>query len=131
MKSLRYRLCGRPAKLDDCLDRARRTRPSAVALALTVEEVVHELQILRQFVASFEWRFADRRVICSVLCGSLRRGRGRAGAAEALAKANGKLEILLKKLQQSGINCEGSGRRFALSRHRPSPEKPAVRSPGA
>jgi hypothetical protein len=98
MRSIRYRLQGRPQNLDDCLHYARANPPRRISSSIGFIERIGELWLLRQFVLYLRWDF-DNLQLCteSVLGGvflhqSLRVQRG------ALGRANLRLSKLTSRI---------------------------------
>lgn len=115
MRSLRYILGGRPHTLDDCLDRARNQPPDKVTLDVTTDEFVGDLRILRQFVALYQWGFADCNLRCAEVCASLSLPVSPQERRSSLAAANAKLLRRVQEIQRRGIEVVGADRRFERS----------------
>ncbi|MGC9453975.1 MAG: hypothetical protein ACP5HU_03850 [Phycisphaerae bacterium] len=111
MKSLRYMICGKPTRLSDCLDLARRHRPIGVRLELLERELVGEFVTGRQLVASFRWQWKGLSVACEEVCG-FRDALGDADEQAVQRKANRKLERHISAIEALDVPVEGRGRRF-------------------
>ena len=114
MRSVRYILGGRPHTLDDCLDRARSQPPERVTLDVTMDELVGDVRILRQFVAAYQWEFPDSDLRCCEVCASVFLPASSQEQRSSLAAANAKLRWRLDEIQQRGIEVVGAERRFRL-----------------
>lgn len=114
VRSLRYILGGRPHTLDDCLDRARSQPAERVTLDVTMDEFVGDMHILRQFVAAYQWEFADYDLRCHEVCASVFLPVSPQEQTSCLAAANAKLRWRVEEIQQRGIEVVGAGRRFEL-----------------
>ena len=112
MKSLRYILGGRPHTLDDCLALASSRRPGKVTLDLSVDELVGDLGVLRQFVGTYRWEFADRDIGCSEIYGGVSLPATVQEQMSSVAAANAKLQRRLERMDGQGIEVVCAGRRF-------------------
>ena len=111
MKSLRYKLLGRPVTLEDVLDFSRKSRPRRVAVRLGVSQFVGDLDVPTQLVASLAWEFADRRLTCHKVCGRAEGGCPSGGDC-GVARANRRLEELSRTLASTGADVVGADDRF-------------------
>ena len=111
MKSLRYVLGGRPHTIDDCLDLACSQLPDKIILKATTEDSIREIHILRQFVGTYQWQFADCRISCSEVYGCVFLPAREQEQKSSLAAANAKLQRRLQEIQQCTIEVGGADRR--------------------
>jgi hypothetical protein len=114
MRSLRYRLAGRPAAFDDFLDQAVKLSPAQVELDIRTEDFVQEVQVLRQLIATFRWRFAGRELVHEAVCASVHQEYARTKGNRAAARANHRLQRMLERIEGKGIRVNGSEKRFEV-----------------
>ena len=109
MRSLRYILGGRAHTVDDCLDLARGQPPTKVTLTVETREFMGDIRIVRQFVASYRWEFADYDVCCKEAYGWVAVPAGEQEQSSAIAAANARLRRRLEEIQRYGITVSRQG----------------------
>jgi len=114
MKTLTYRLYGRPAGLDDLLDRAKDDPGAAVGVELGAELVIQEMRVFRQLLGTFTWRFEDGQVVCQKVFGNIPSDYGAREAAGAVARANRRLAQYLHRIRSAGVRAAGLDKRFEI-----------------
>ena len=102
MKTLRYRLSGRPRNLDDCLDLVRKGRPARARLHLRIARTVSEM-------------FSNRHCRWRDFCGAFFLCEPAPKRARQLRRANERLARRLKSLEDAGVVVAGRDSRFDAS----------------
>ena len=115
MKRIAYLVGAKPRKLDDCLDFSQRVKPLVVSVDLIANEVVSEMCISRQLVATFFWDFPNRNVRCEKVFGVCFAHETKEKQQSSVAKANRRLEACLRELEAEAIEVLGGQKRFDYS----------------
>ena len=118
MKSLRYRLSGRPRTLDDCLDLAGKQGAESVTVELVRRHLSYGYDVVVELAGRFHWSFADGTACCRVPMGGIpvvgdyaAKRRGLREADIRLAKCISAIEALKIPLR-GDVGGFGSGNGF-------------------
>ena len=115
MRTLRYKLSGRPHNVDDCIDAVRRGHSARTTLRLRTEDMVTEMYIERGFIGEYTWQFAGRAVRCGDWYGCYRLYDPRYERDWKIRQANARLERRLAELAALGVEVAGGAARFSRS----------------
>jgi len=115
MKTLRYRLSGRPRNLDDCLDLVRKGRPARARLHLRIARTVSEMFVREEFLGEYLLEFPDRHCRWRDFCGAFFLCEPAPKRARQLRRANERLARRLKSLEDAGVVVAGRDSRFDAS----------------
>ena len=107
MKSLRYRLSGRPRTLDDCLDLAGKHGVESVTVELVQRPLSYGYDVVLELAGRFHWSFADGTACCRVPMGGIPVGGDSAAKQRGLREANLRLAKCISTIEALKIPVRG------------------------
>ena len=112
MRSIQYRIFGKPCNLDDCIDLSNKLITRSVNLRLDMDEIISDRYIARRLIGIFVWKFNVKKVKVDQDFGGIFSHENETKQKKWINKSNERLQRAINLIESHRINIIGKEQRF-------------------
>lgn len=112
MRSIHYRIFGKPCNMDDCIDLSNKLLTRSVNLRLDTDEIVSDMYIARRLIGIFVWKFNIKKVEVNQDFGGIFSYESEIKQKEWINRSNERLQKAVNLIESHQINVIGKEQKF-------------------